>query len=466
MFRRGLVIAALAFASRAFAQPTSDVPPVDQPPPPVVEKPAEVTAVDGAARNFEQAPEESHVVGSGILSGIGVGVSWIVRVIEAPFRGGIYLQARYQIATKVKDLLTNDAGTIGVYPDGSYETTFGLSYGARAFWKRAFDSTDEMAISAKTGGAFKIAAQYKLDAPRVAETPLYLRSRIRYEENINMYFAGIGNGPDTDGMNLAARASSEATRFSQKRFLASLGAGVDLGNHIKLGGTGIYNHRTFGAAEPGSGDPSIEQVYNTATLTGYNSGFDNLELSADLEYDSRDTKGPTTSGVLARGFFGGGSLVDSATYGHYGAEAAWFVEPFWPDRVLIFRGVVEGVIDRDDDIPFTELPRIGGATFLRGYHTDTFRDKIATVGTIEYHYPIHNNVSGALFIDAGKVGRTFDDVYGNGIKDNWHLGYGGGLMLHTAKSVVIRIDLAYGDGLNFYFVTDVLDAFRTREREL
>jgi hypothetical protein len=31
---------------------------------------------------------------------------------------------------------------------------------------------------------------------------------------------------------------------------------------------------------------------------------------------------------------------------------------------------------------------------------------------------------------------------------------------------VIRTDLAYGDGLNFYFSTDVLDAFRNREREL
>lgn len=459
MVRRQLLVAMLAWSGTAIAQVE---PPVDQPPPIPVPEP--VVAVDGQARNFEQAPEPEHVVGHSIGRAIGIGVSWIVRVIEAPFRGAIYLDARYEVVQHVKDLLTTDDGNIGVYPDGSFETTFGASYGASAFFKKLWDDNDSITVNAKTGGAFKYAAQVKLDNPRVGGSPFYLKSRIRYEQNINLYFAGIGNNPDVQGMDLDVHASSFATRFSQKRFLTSVGGGFDLGNHIKLGGTAIYNHRTFGAAEPGSSDPSIETVYNTATLAGFDQGFDDLELTADLEIDTRDVPGPTQHGLLGRAFAGGGSIVDHPSYAHYGAELAYFLTPFWPERTFIFRGVLEGIRDNNDDVPFTELPRLGGAAFLRGYHTDQFRDKIATVGTIEYRYPIHHMLEGALFVDAGKVGRTLDAVYGNA--DAWHFGYGGGLILHSKRSALIRLDVADGDGLNVYFVTDVLDAFRNREREL
>ena len=424
------------------------------------------TAPDGEARNYEQVPQPETNDADAVVGAIGTGLSYLVRVILAPVRGAIYLQARYEIGTKIKDLLENDAGTLGVFPDGSYETTFGLSYGARAFAKQLTSSDDELALSAKTGGAYRIAAQLKYEAPHFADSAIYVNSRVRYEENINMYFAGIGNGPEVAGTMLGARASSYATRYSQNRFLATLSTGFDLGHHIRIGGTGIYNHRTFGAAGQGSTDPSIEQVYDTKTLTGFDNGFDNLEATADIELDTRNVIGPTSSGGLVRAFGGGGSFVDSARYGHYGAEGAYFISPWLPGRVLIVRGMVEGVVDRNDDIPFTELPRLGGANLLRGYHTDQFRDKIATLGTLEYHYPIHNALSGALFVEAGKVGRTMDEVYGSGLRDNWHLGYGGGLFLHTKSSIVIRIDVAYGDGLNLYFTTDVLDAFRNREREL
>ncbi|MFT3694706.1 MAG: hypothetical protein QM831_16270 [Kofleriaceae bacterium] len=455
------MIGSLAVASTAIAQPVE--PPIDQPPP-VEAAPAPVIAVDGQARNFEQAPEQEHVVGSSIIGGIGVGVSWIVRVIEAPFRGAMYLEARYQIVQTVKDVLTNDAGTIGVYPDASFETAFGASIGAHAFFKKLWDDNDSVTISAKTGGAYRYAAEAKLDNPRVGNGPMYLKARVRFEDNTNLFFGGIGNNPYIQGMNLSVFDSSFGTRFSQKRFLTSLGAGVDLGNHVKLGGTAIYNHRTFGPAADGSSDPSIETVYNTATLPGFDKGFDDLELTADLEVDTRDVPGPAQHGFLGRAFGGWGSIVDHPTYGHYGAELMYFITPWLPERTFVVRGVLEGIRDNNDDVPFTELPRLGGAAFLRGYLTDQFRDKIATVGTIEYRYPIHHMLEGALFVDVGKVGRTLDAVYGT--KDDWHFGYGGAFILHTKTSNLIRLDVAWGDGLNFYFVTDVLDAFRNREREL
>jgi hypothetical protein len=454
--RRLIVLALLPCARLATAEPSE---------PPPVEPPPGVTAIDGEARNLEQRPEPAHVRGLFVFDWLGTGASYVVRGVFAPARGVLYLQARYDLVTKIRDVFVNDAGTLGVYPDGSYESTFGLSYGARAFANDLFGHAEELSLSAKTGGAYRAAAQLKFEADELAGAPIYMKARARYEDNVNAYFAGIGNAPHVEGMNLAATASDVPTRFSQQRFLGVVSTGAVMGP-VKLGGSMIFNQRSFGTSGDGASDPSIEQVYDTSTLRGFDAGFSNLELTADAELDTRNTRGPTEHGTRIRAFFGGGSLVESARYGHYGAEAAYYLTPGWARRTLIFRGVVEGVIDRDDDIPFTELPRLGGANFLRGYHTDAFRDKLATLGTVEYHYPIHNNLSGALFVEGGKVGRTYDEVFGKGLRQDWHVGYGGGLLIHTKSSIVLRVDLAYGDGLNFYLSTDVLDAFRNREREL
>ncbi len=430
--------------------------------------PAPATAIDGQARNYEQPPEPESIPGSGIGDAVGTGVAWIVRVVVAPFRAGIYLQARYNLYQTVKSWLTNDAETVGVFPDGSYETAFGLSYGARAFWKKLTADDDKIELSGKAGGAFRDAFQLRYDAPHFAGSHIYVHARARYEDAVNSYFAGIGNGKVDQGTNLSAMAGDVATRFAQHRELGLLSSGVELGHPgalVRIGGSAIFNHRTFGRSE-GASEPTVQDVYDTSTLRGFNNGFSNLELTADIELDTRDTEGPTQHGALVRAFGGGGSIVESATYAHYGAEAVYYLTPGWERRTLVFRAVLEGVVDRDDDIPFTELPRLGGAFFLRGYHTDTFRDKLASMGTIEYHYPIHNNVSGALYVDAGKVARTYDELAGAGLKDNWHVGYGAGLLLHTKDTIAVRVDIAYGDGINFYISTDVLDAFRRREREL
>lgn len=285
-----------------------------------------------------------------------------------------------------------------------------------------------------------------------------------------MFFAGLGNpSAHTRGEMLPVTATDAPTRFSQQRFLTVLSTGVELGDkdtRLRIGATGIYNDRSFGAAGSSASDPSIETSYDTSTLRGFDGGYRTLEVTGDIELDTRDTRGPTTRGAVLRGFAGGGSLIEDATYAHYGAEASYYLAPFWHRRVVVGRIALEGVRDKNNDIPFTELPRIGGAGLLRGFHTDAFRDRLAAIATLEYHYPIHELISGQLFVETGKVAGTYDALLGAGFTDNWHVGYGGGLIVHSRSSVKARVDIAYGDGLAVYFSTDVLDAFRKREREL
>lgn len=454
----------LGGATRVSAQPPPEAPAPDAPPRPDTPPPP-VTALDGDARNLERAPEPSRVYGGEVLRGLGIGASWIVRGVMAPARGLIYVEARWGTLTKIRKLLVNDAGTLGIYPTVGFASDFGLTYGAKAFSKNYFGAHEELSISASTGGFVREAFQAKLELPHLGGSPIYVRTRARFEDNGNQIFAGIGNSTVVDGTMLAADAGAVRTRFSQTRYLALLSSGIELGEgtRVRIGGSAILNDRSFGPAASGTSDPSIETVYDTSTLRGFTGGFRTLELTGDLEIDARDVKGATQSGAVVRAFAGGGSLVEDSTYGHYGAEASAYLTPFWPHRVFVGRVAVEGIIDDDNDIPFTELPRLGGAGLLRGYNSGTFRDRTLGIATLEYRYPIHENLYGELFVEAGKVARSIN-VLTNG--DDWHLGYGGGVIVHTRSAVKIRLDLAYGDGLQVYFSTDVLDAFRKRDREL
>lgn len=489
---RTLALALTCLSATALAQPVeppadppAPAPPTTDPPttdPPTTEPPASdpaaemapspppVTAPDGAARGYERPPEDAYVRGGVVIRGIGIGLGYLVRGLVAPFRGLVYAEARWKALTKIRKVFVNDAGTLGILPSIGFNSDLGLNLGARAFIDDYFGAGESASIGASTGGSTVQAYQLKIDLPHIGGAPIYARTRVRWEENDGLYFAGLGNPTNhTSGEMLPVTATATPTRFSQKRFLTVLSAGFDLGgkgSRLRIGASGIFNDRSFGPAGSSASDPSIETSYDTSTLRGFDGGYRTLEVTGDIELDTRDTRGPTTSGTVVRAFAGGGSLIEDSTYAHYGVEASTFLAPFWPRRVFVGRVALEGVRDKDNDIPFTELPRLGGAGLLRGYHTDQFRDQLAAIATLEYHYPIHELVSGQLFVEAGKVAYTYDALLGNGFTKHWHPGYGGGLIVHSRSSVKARIDIAYGDGLAVYFSTDVLDAFRKREREL
>ena len=103
---------------------------------------------------------------------------------------------------------------------------------------------------------------------------------------------------------------------------------------------------------------------------------------------------------------------------------------------------------------------------LRGYLSDRFRDKLAAVATAEYRYPIHELLSGKLFVDAGDVGRTYDDLFGPGPFERWEVGAGGGFLLHSKDSILLSVDVAYGDQLTVFFTTAPLEFFHNRSQQL
>lgn len=422
------------------------------------------------ARGWETPPEPPS---RGVFGWIGRVIAYpgylVSTALFAPARGLIYLEAHHHTLSDIKEFFYNDAGTAGVLPVVAFASGVGLSFGAKVFHGDVFGHKENIVLRAAYGFAVGREVQLKIELPHLAGDRLYVFARGRYEKRNNLLFQGIGNPAPGMGSDLDPRAAAVETRYQERRYLGLISGGAVFhpgGYRLTTGASLIGNDRLFGATVESGLGTSLGDVYDTSLITGFDDGIDQLEVTGDVGFDTRPNSGPDHSGISANGFAGGPVVGAGVSYFHYGAELATYWQPWWPRRTIVFRVAHEAVRGDDDKIPFTELPRLGGAGLLRGYSRDRFRDRLAGVVSAEYHYPIHENLSGQFFVEAGKVGASYDELVGDGLSDNWNVGYGGGLLVHSRDGVKIRIDVAYGDGLALYFATDVLEAFNRRGKEL
>jgi outer membrane translocation and assembly module TamA len=188
-----------------------------------------------------------------------------------------------------------------------------------------------------------------------------------------------------------------------------------------------------------------------------------FEADLNLVVDTRDVQGATSSGAYVEVFGGVAPKFQNYGFFHHGFEATGYFDLYEKSRVLVLRAIVEGVEGDTSEIPFSELPRLGGANRLRGYPQDRFRDEKVALGTVEYHYPIHQFVAGALYIDVGRVAPSYTELFE---REGWKAGFGAGFIVRSRDKVLFTFDVAYGDGVMFHFTTDPLRAFSNRDTEL
>jgi len=75
---------------------------------------------------------------------------------------------------------------------------------------------------------------------------------------------------------------------------------------------------------------------------------------------------------------------------------------------------------------------------LRGYASDRFRDRIAMVGSVDYSWDLAPTISASLFVDAGRVQRSLEDLETSDLR----VGYGMQVDLHTSRSFLARAQIA------------------------
>jgi len=386
--------------------------------------------------------------------------------VTAPVSGALTVYDRYEIRERVVDLLFNDARTFGAYPVVALETGLPVGVGARLIHRDLFGAGGRLRLAADYGGSSRHRLEGSASSPAFARGVLRARVGGGWLRQPSAPFYGIGNQdlgpPDPEARDLPGRAPfAFATSFSQDVVHALLAADLDLAGPFFASITAGYFVRTFGETAPGSTDVGRTDVrFDTTTLTGWGQGTKISYTELALGWDSLagsssfvPAGAPSTGSKviafagLARDV-GLGSRRAPVAYTRYGLDGLRYFDLYNGDRVLILHGRLEGVAGADDRIPFTDLPRLGGPSILRGFSRDRFRDRVTMLASAEYRYPIWQELGGFLFVDGGRVFPGLSDL--TSAASGLRVGGGGGLELVAGGQFSARAQVAgSSEGLFF-----------------
>lgn len=159
------------------------------------------------------------------------------------------------------------------------------------------------------------------------------------------------------------------------------------------------------------------------------------------EFDSRTSPGYSRVGSLLRAEFSDFRQTNGSTFGfqRIDADVQHFIPFAGESRVIALRATASSTLtSANRDVPFFELPSLGGHDALRGYSDWRFRDRNRALVSAEYRWTAGPLVDMAIFGDAGTVAPRFSDLFDTRI----HSSYGVGITLHTPSSTFARLELA------------------------
>lgn len=379
-------------------------------------------------------------------------VQLVAHAVMAPIAGAMWAYDRFELRDRFYQVFFNDTETVGLYPIAFYETGFGLSGGARLVVRDVFGSGGAVSARASFGTTRPQAYTWKATSGDVLGDRVELEVRGVYEIVAGARFFGIGNGDLVDapaGVPVDPRLDNlaVATRYRMTQARARLSGRVRITEHLDLGLHGELRDAGFDDEPDLRGDLDVADVYDRAGLVGFDEGITSLYPEIGLRYDSRRTTRyylsravPSTGWMthLALGYQLG---IDSdQRFPRIALDVQRSFDLFGGDRVLLARLAVEAVAADVGDVPFIDLPALGGKQLLRGYRGDRFRDLRAGMLSLEYQYPISYLSTGFVFAEAGRVWRDNGDLADTRAGD-LRLGYGLGIQLHTKDTFRARLSL-------------------------
>lgn len=255
--------------------------------------------------------------------------------------------------------------------------------------------------------------------------PEFVNGRVKVEVNgerlhaSQVAFYGFGNAASRTDRQTFAFDSTTIGASARLRALRSvwLGAGVDY----------IDTSASSAQANGPLALPSIAPAYQRSQVFA--------------EFDSRTSPGYSRVGGLARTEFSDYRQTNGSGFGfqRIDADVQRFVPLAGESRVIALRATASSTLTSSNrDVPFFELPSLGGHDALRGYSNWRFRDRNRALVSAEYRWTAGPLVDMAVFGDAGTVAPRFGDLFDSQL----HTSYGVGISLHTPNSTFARLELA------------------------
>jgi hypothetical protein len=394
-------------------------------------------------------------------------VVWFV--VWAPVRAVLWSYDRFAVSSRFKAFFFSEDGRVGVFPVAIYKTGFGPTGGARIQVRDLIKAGSRLTLEVFYGGEFVQAYRARY---RTGRGPFELDLRSDFETFPRSRFFGIGNGDLTTMLatipiDPLRDPTAVDTRFYYDAFTTDLRLAIDLPGPARVRPRFGYRLRDFDRDETLERDESTLEVYDSAGLVGFDTGLSTLIGELELVIDTiRQPRFYLTSAMPSTGWhlslragYYRGLGDDPSRHLRWGMDVQRYFDLYGGDRVLVLRAVYEGVTGSLANVPFVDLPRLGGPAVLRGYPQDRFRDRQAGVATVEYQWGIDRSVGAFVFSDVGRVWRNYDDLK----QGNLRVAFGGGLQLHTMKNFLGRLMIASSiDG--DLFVQIGLDPLFERQR--
>ena len=393
-------------------------------------------------------------------------------VVAQPIRGAAYAYEHYDLRERATEATFNKKRTFGIYPVATYESGFGFNAGARLLWRNILGEQERMKLRANFGGRYSQAAGINLRSGHRLGERVTLEIDSSFEKRPSEHFYGIGNN-DVAAMPPASLISpvdstAVSTRFREDLFRNVLGFDAWLGGNFYARLSGALMYRKFsGTDEPNS----ITNYYDVNQLVGFNEGTNNVYIEQELRYDTRKPSEYGTSTIDVTGWLlsvhGGatsGVENDASQFYTYGGEIQRYFDLYDGSRSLALRVLFESVAGTDGrtdgKISFIDLPRLGGAEYLRGYPNGRFRDRAVTLGSAEYTWDIGNYLAACTFVDVGRPWSSFQNVDLGGLR----MGFGGGIQVHSTNTYLLRTQLAASRDGDLFLELALQPAFGRRER--
>lgn len=368
---------------------------------------------------------------------------------------------RTELPRRAVDWFTNSQRTFGVFPQLQLGGETGSGGGVRSFHTNLFGRGKQFAGSYLFSRSNRHQLQVRYRDPALRGGP--------WQWELGGDFLRTDNGDAT--INGAAE-EDEAFRLR----LGQFDLRAALGWSSNAGALAAYTSGLHLEASAGYGRRDLHQVAGLP-LTGdaYHGLGRRLSLGwvgGRLAYDSRDYTPPraTLSHPLNYQFPGRILRREGELYHNFrnlayperggllqvGGELAWgeagtrfwrqeaefqrFFTLFWRERVLALRARLDRVMALGSgQIPYADLPTLGGSQRLRGYHRGSLRGQGALLLSAEYRYPVWDTWNAVLFWDEGQA----FDRYGQLEPGRLHTAYGAGLVLRTSRAFLLSLHLAH-----------------------
>jgi hypothetical protein len=467
------------------AQPAAEVPPTAATP---SAHPA-AAPVTAAAIATAPPPEAASGVavarpepGRGVVKPVLLAVPRLaVTTLAAPVRLGLWAEDEYHLSLRFHELFWNDADTIGLYPVATWDGGSGVTGGAQLAMTDLGGAT--LHARATAGNRERQWYSATLGSGRLLG-PARLWATGRYRDVARTSFYGYGDADETsnepyerddDGTPLPPpidpRDGEQGidAQYGFDEWMVSSGLTWNATRRVSMSLGGSMRWVDFSRAR-GTGDGAqVEDVYMVDALGGYQTGLEALRGELGVMVDQRRTRyrylsmGAPSSGWAAQAFGGyqKGLGDDPTEFPYVGLDAVGYIDLYRGDRVIAVRLSVDGVLADIDEVPFIDLPTLGGRSLLRGYSWGRFRDRFAYVASAEYSYPIARWLGGFLFVDTGRVARDADEL----ADDAPRVGFGIGLQLLALESMLARGFIAATADGDYTTVLTFEASFAPRRRE-